>query len=363
MKNLNIDNRVIFRVAELFVREKFRPQEIADRVNDEFRDLKLKLTREAIYPLLIKARELRFLKLTPPFNETMGKDIESAFTCRSGSVRVIDCPVPQSNESVSAAAAEWAFDLMKEMPPTPDGALGFGLGPGRGTLDFVKHFSQLLGGDGAVPKLNLYAISAGCPADSPGYASISFFNLFPSACVNTRLGLFAQTLIQKKDFARVQTEQGVREVFAAKADIDIVVTSMGDKDDPHGLFGQFIRACPGRPPSWFEEWVGDIQYRPYSVSGPIEEGPKDFRAVTLFELSELVSMANTKDKEVILIVRKCGLCERSKTHARALLPVLKNPSLRVFSRLVLDSDTAREVLELARGRFRTVKPERKNGPT
>ena len=54
-------------------------------------------------------------------------------------------------------------------------------------------------------------------------------------------------------------------------------------------------------------------------------------------------IAGQKNKHVILIARQCGMCER--TRAEALRPLLTNPSLKVFSTLVMDAATAREILE------------------
>jgi hypothetical protein len=56
-------------------------------------------------------------------------------------------------------------------------------------------------------------------------------------------------------------------------------------------------------------------------------------------------LAVEPDKEVILMARQCGLCERPPARARALRALLSNPNLRVFSRLVLDQATATELLK------------------
>jgi len=68
----------------------------------------------------------------------------------------------------------------------------------------------------------------------------------------------------------------------------------------------------------------------------------DLRAVTLYELEDLVRIAGQKNKHVILIARQCGMCER--TRAEALRPLLTNPNLKVFSTLVMDAATAKELL-------------------
>jgi hypothetical protein len=98
----------------------------------------------------------------------------------------------------------------------------------------------------------------------------------------------------------------------------------------------------GRAVLTANRWVGDVQYRPYSATGPII-ADTGVRAVTLFELSDLVRLAETPDKAVILISGPCHGCKQSRS--RALLPLLAEPSLRVWTHLVTDVRTASEVLE------------------
>jgi hypothetical protein len=89
--------------------------------------------------------------------------------------------------------------------------------------------------------------------------------------------------------------------------------------------------------------VWNVQYRPFTASGPVEEGPNELRAVTVFELKGLAELAKDRDKEVILMGRQCGQCPQARARARALRALLRNPSLKVFSRLVLDRATAMEL--------------------
>jgi hypothetical protein len=87
----------------------------------------------------------------------------------------------------------------------------------------------------------------------------------------------------------------------------------------------------------------NVQYRPFTAQGPITEGKSVLRAVTLFELDDLVKLAGRDDKRVIMIARQCGKCGR--TRASALKPLLtENSGLRVFSDLVLDTETCKELL-------------------
>ena len=88
-------------------------------------------------------------------------------------------------------------------------------------------------------------------------------------------------------------------------------------------------------------WVGDVQFRPYNRQGPIiEECP--VRAVTLFDLSDLVRMARTDDKYVVLLGGPCGECGRLKTDA--LIPLLTREELRLWTHLIVDVQTAGKLL-------------------
>jgi hypothetical protein len=222
--------------------------------------------------------------------------------------------------------------------------VGLGLGPGRATLEFCRFLSTRLKFLDEELKVRLVAITAGCPATLLENAPISFLNLFPEPRVERKLGLFAETLVRAGDFPGLSGHTGVKEAFAAKQDIDLVVTAMGDFDDPHDLLslflkdsGQDLKALRRRG------WLGNVQYRPFTATGPVREAPDELRAVTVFELQDLVDLAQKRTKEVILMARQCGICGRA--HARALRALLTNPSLKVFSRLVLDRATAAELLK------------------
>jgi DNA-binding transcriptional regulator LsrR (DeoR family) len=339
--NQKTDPAVIFRAAQLFLGPERKAQKIVDTINLEF-NLQPRLTREAAYPLLQSARELGFIKLVPPFERQLAAEIVKKYGCPDRNVYVVDCPQPGSSEYVSAAAASLALRLARDLHSKSQQPVGLGLGPGRATLDFSSHLSRELSEDTSSLKLNLVAISAGCPAESPQYSSISFFNLFPPSRIAQKIGLFAETLVQNSHFDAIKGRPGVKEAFEAKKAISIVVTSMGDAKDKHDLLSTFMR---GRD-QWLkkQDCIGNVQYRPFSSKGPIlENSPEALRAVTVFELDELAAMAMQKGKHVILIGRQCGLCGKSR--GRALAPLLENERLRVFSDLVIDSVSAKELLD------------------
>jgi len=343
------DDPLVFRVAELFLGGRgagLSPSDIAAKVSGEFAR-KPALTREAIYPLIGEAVRRGFLRLVPPVDRQLAEQVSAKYpSLHPGALHVVQTAGPHDNAKVAVVAAELALQHLADVLKTKRGpVVGVGLGPGRATLDFCRAFSSLLAGYPEPVKLKLVAISAGCPANEPEFASISFFNLFPPHVVDSKVGLFAETLVPLKDFNQIKGRAGVKEAFEAQPDIDLVVTSMGDVRDEHDLLCTFLRQSSkeGVGRLLRRGCIGNVQYRPYTAKGPVEEQPGDLRAVTLYELDGLVQFAGQKNKHVILIARQCGMCKR--TRAEALRPLLTNPNLKVFSTLVMDAATARELLQ------------------
>ena len=342
------DDALVFRVAQLFIgqdEEGLSPTAIAEKVNAEFRGER-QLSREAIYPLIAEAVRRGFIRLVPPVNQQLVTDLLKRYPCLQACVvRVVETACKEDNGKVATAAAELAMQHLAEVAAVKKHSpVGLGLGPGRATLDFCRAFARLLAVHAQPVKLQLVAISAGCPANAPEYASSSFFNLFPPHVVASTVGLFAETLVPIKDFASIKQRAGVKEAFEAQAGIDLVVTSMGDAWDEDDLLCMFLKQSGQDVASLRAAgWIGNVQYRPYSAKGPMKEKPSDLRAVTLYGLEDLVRVAGQKNKHVILMARQCAICGRSR--AQALLPLLTNPQLRVFSSLVLDGVTARELLK------------------
>lgn len=315
--------------------------EIAKTVNEEL-TLHPPLSRESVYPLLSTAAKKGFARLVPPLDEVLLGKLVEQFKLVPERVRVVPIPNPQSNDRVAATAAELAYEVLSTLG-RGRGPIGVGLGPGRATLEFSRHLGQLLRAKPLRWKLKLFAISAGAPSGSPEYAPTSFFNLFPSEMVDSRRGLFADVLVKARDFSKVKKSSGAGRTFDERGEISLVVTSMGDANDEHDLLRRFlVEAGENETRFTRDKWVGNVQYRGYSDTGPVIERANDLRAVTAFELEELKGIASHRDKHVLLIAKQCR-CGRTK--ARALRPLLEVPALRVFTSLVLDDKTASELTQ------------------
>ncbi len=333
---------IYFRACDLFFREKKKVSEIAATLNKEFnRDYK----REAIYPMLAKARDLELVRMVPPMHEEVAKGLADQFGLDPKAIDVVGLEGEISAEYVSAKAAEVVLSLIEEMLPNRRRPIGLGLGPGRATLDVARYLGELMRSDPMLPDrcLKLHAITAGGPVDHPEFAPNSFFHLFPRRLVAGCVGLFAETLVPCGDYERVVSAAGISEAFDMKDDIDIVVSSRGDFAEKHTLFwlsmkkeGVAIDDLRDRG------WVGDVQYRPYSATGPVEEDENDLRAVTLFELEDFVDMATRRGKHMVLVARSCSLCHNPQ--AEALRPLLEVPRLKVWSRIIMDAAVATTLL-------------------
>ncbi|HEY4761532.1 MAG TPA: sugar-binding domain-containing protein [Thermoguttaceae bacterium] len=342
-KKTEINPDAVYLVAKLFF-DGVPIKNIAKKVNDLIK-LPKPLTRESIYPLLAHSRRLRYSRLVPPLEEALSQKIAEAYKCNQEHITVVRTPAKELNAVVAHKAAIIALKLIRQTAAeTLDGFVGLGLGPGRATLDFCQYLGEMLRSEIDVPKLKLFAISAGCPARLPEFSSTSFFNLFPRNIVEERIGLFAETLVPCHYFEELKKHPGIAEAYDNRHEINIIITSMGDFEDQDDLLSMFLNQAGVDLDSLCAQgWIGSVQYRPFSAQGPIQEGENDKRAVTLFELEDFAKMAITKNKHVILIARQCGSC--GKTRARALRPLLEVPSLRLWSDLVMDEATARELLQ------------------
>ena len=84
-------------------------------------------------------------------------------------------------------------------------------------------------------------------------------------------------------------------------------------------------------------------YCPYSDNGPIPEEVLEREAVTIFNIPDLVEMAKSRRHMIILVCGPSHTAEhRRKT--QALRPLLENENLRVWTHLITDVGTARELL-------------------
>ncbi len=301
------------------------------------------LTREGVYPLIVEGAARNYLLLCPPAQQQLTERLALRYAIDPGHVRVVATRGKAANEQVSWAGGDLVLDLAREVAARKK-PVHLGLGSGWTTLQVARRLAQRLRTEFGGADLVLHALSSGFDIKDPLRAPVAFFGSFSDLPVKVDyLGLFVSAAVPWNMYEDVKTQPGVRESFQHAPDVDIVVTSLASAGDEHGALNRFLKLWGNEAIDDLKRqgWVGDVQYLPYSTGAPITV-QSGVRAVTLFELSDMVAMVRSRNKHVVLVGGPCGDCGRPKTDA--LRPLLEQPGLRVWSHLVVDAGTAEELL-------------------
>jgi hypothetical protein len=332
-------------VVEMFL-EGLPVAEIAKAIQ---REHGVDLSREAVYPIVRDAARRNFLHVTPPRDVVLAREFER-FPNR-GRVEVVRVRGPSVNQHLTAAGAQVAFELIHDLGRSRDRApVHIGLGIGRTTLEFARQLAVLMRADPLAPPLVVHALATAYSWWDPLETPLAAFSFFTEAQCDVKfVGLAAEPIAPAGDYDEVIRHEIVRDAFDKAAEIDVVVTSMASAEDEHGYLYNYAKRLgdgAGLERLAAEGWKGDVHLRPYSDQGPlsIKRGGKP---ITLFELPKLVELVHVRGKHVILLCGPCGLCQKTKPDA--LLPLLLQPSLHLWSHLVVDMATAEESVAAAQG--------------
>jgi hypothetical protein len=359
-----LDRKVVFFVCDAFLKEKnaiWIAKETKARFNEP-------LHRTQVYHVLAEGRARGYFRLTPPRDELLAErlmdrfvrsrrsDVKSTAASRVPKViEVVNHGLEISLENVAIAASDAALSVIKDchkralkrgvLPGDEHPAVHVGFGAGSTTMLVARHLAQRLRAEESPPGLVLHALSSGFNVAEPATAPVAFFNFFHEIPGISYRGLFASAYALPKDWQKTRNHVGVRESFEERDKLDIVITSLASKEDPHGELNRFMEVNQdlGRKARQVldveQHRLGDVIYRPFNEQGPITKAAA-IRAVTLFELHELRAFAADPSKAVILVSGPCGDggCRRSRHDA--LLPLLTVPSLDVWTHLVTDDITA-----------------------
>lgn len=387
----DVSNEMLFAACEQLITHQKDATEIAEWLKEKYAaevqrladEYNLVLTREKCYPLLREAflRKLVFLHI--PEELHLAKRIRDYYHVDDHkTVKVIDVrppPAPDGQpgaavepamhtvaEKVAQAAAEVLVGLIKQLGHTKE-SVHLGFGAGRTTFTVAGHLAHLLQGERDCPNLVLHALTSGFEAERPLSSPVAFFPAFDQARVQA-IGLFAPAIVFADEYDDLKNFPGIRESFARAGEIDIVVTSLARAKDQHGLLNRFLGVAGERATASSEEarqppvprrvtkalnetrkvleasqWVGDVAFLPFSHQGPIVV-KTGLRAMTLFELPELVRLAATPDKYVVLVAGPCGTCGTGKANAIKPLLERQNENLHIWNYLITDKSTAGDLL-------------------
>jgi DNA-binding transcriptional regulator LsrR (DeoR family) len=339
----DLRDELVFAVCERFFKGEI-PETIAEQLNEELslEQRGVKLTRERIYPLIRQGVQLGYLVLSPPMHRSLGQRLADRFRLDPTRVRVVSVRGKPAAEHLAAAGAELLLGLIREVGARRK-PVHLGLGSGWTSMLVARRLVQLMRRGYEGPGLVLHALSSGFDANDPLRSPVAFFGPFQELSIDVSyVGLFASAVVPVEDYDGVKKQPGVRESFERAREIDIVVSSLASAQDEHGALNRFIHFGRGGMSDLKRQgWVGDFQYLPLSRQGPIRLD-RGIRAVTLFELPDFVRMVQSKDKHVVLVAGPCGECGRTKEDA--LRPMLEEPSLKIWSHLVTDLETADRLL-------------------
>lgn len=316
---------------------------IATIINLELneRNIGQQLTRETIRQVMLEVAREKYIFFRPPVEED-GREFLMGFSnCKPEQVEVVD--FRDSNwESVSAAVADRAADmslrLIQQLAKTKK-HIHIGLGSGRSSRRVARRLGALLRTAHDLKKagvqLTVHALSSGFDPEDPLTSPVGTFTLLEESAPPIKfIGLFTDAVVRSGDFERTKELPGVEVSFRKKKSIDLVISSLASANSI-GYWNAFVRNNPVASSRLRElGWIGDFQYRPFNAKRPITEDV-DIRAMTLFELEDYRKMAAKKNKHVLLV------CGPGKTDA--LVPLLREPALRVWDHLVLSVDTLEEI--------------------
>ena len=338
----DLDPAVLLHTCELFFRRKLATQAISNDVQAELRrrHSDFEMSREKVYELIREARRRGFFQILPPQEAALRDRLEARYGEGFHVVHMTEL------DHLATAAAQVVADLIERLYREGRDEVHLGLGAGMTSMLVARHLAVRLRAAERLPKLVFHALTSGFHVTQPHTAPVSFFGFFDTVLTEiSYVGLFAAAFVGTKEYARMRQGPGVAESFERAREIDILLTSLGSPSHGHGDFFRFmeIGSARGLAALRAAHWIGDVQYRPYSAKGPLTIDTQ-VRAVTLFEIEDLVALAARPDKHVVLVAGPCSVCR--KPRADAIRPLLLEPSLKVWKTIVTDVETADELLRV-----------------
>ena len=319
-------------------------------------------SREGIFPIVRQAIRRGFVQLHPPRSYRAKTMLAERYPDMPADTTILDIKPELAGDNLATTTALTLLRLIRELGPlkerkfreetAPSPRVHVGFGAGAMTWRVAEKLALRLETEADLPAMTFHALSSGFSNNQPLSAPVAFFTAFSNLNQPIEfVGLFSPPFVKLREYEAIQDLPAIKESFREAKKIDIVVTSLAQADDEHGLLNSFLSANKGGKPGPLDEagHIGDVQWHPFSKDGPLTNIDTGIRALTLFDLQDLVKLAKTDGRHVVLVAGPCSVCR--KTKAKALRPLLTLPALRVCNHLVTDVATAGELLGLDRPSF------------
>jgi DNA-binding transcriptional regulator LsrR (DeoR family) len=325
-------------VCGYFCHEGLGASEIKVRLKEEHG---VEITREAVYPLILKAAKLGWIRFTPPHEFDLHRDIKDD---RYPWLQDLSVVPTARTEEVVFRGAKMLLEILQQHFSGAEVHIGFSGGYALRLL--AQRFAQLLRepGEHLPREIVFHAMVAGFDVSEPTTDPNAFFTYFvkdPACLVTTSfVGFHAPAMARAETIQELRDEAGIREAYERVGEIDIIVTSASCWADEHCMFRHY-RNLAHEPMQELEETgcAGDILWQPIGYDGPIEV-EDGARAMTVMDLDE-VSRFVADDNLVLLVAGPCGMCHEPKTDV--VKAILEQPE-RIITHLVIDTGCARALL-------------------
>jgi hypothetical protein len=368
----NLPKEIIYQTCQLYMKtgsERKTSDEIAAEINREYGLVgTARITREQITQITRYAIELNMMRMYPPLEERAVSELRECFPLIGNrKVDVISTGYESVHRDVARHTAEVLYKKIMEVAEYKTKAAFGGNPPPRanspeeaatmrdmyrvrmgfpaGTMAYytARELVGFLKEEPRRPPLSLHALGGEFYVHRPFNWPAGFFTLFEQLCDDVKYYLALPSPYVREDILERTTQREFKEAIALSKQIDVMVTSMAYVKDPHSP----IRRALGDEEVAKYKLLGDVNYRSYDNSGPVDLSSTEMVPTSWLTIRDMVKMARDKNRHVILAVTPCAVCNLSK--APAVLPLLEKKNLQIWSHLVMVDSEAEEVLRLKRG--------------
>ena len=299
------------------------------------------IRREDPYQYISYAASRGWIRFVAPHEHSLREHIKT----RCGWLKDVDVVHSSVFEDVAHHGAAMLVGMLQQYPASKQ-AVHIGFAGGHAMRKLAWAFAQLLREptEGLPETVVFHSMVAGFDVYDPTTDPNAFFTYFlpdPAMQVKTGfVGLHAPAVVRTRQFAGLQELEGIEDCYAARKDLDIVVTSASIWTDPHCLLRQYMeKSKKSLVTLKAAGCIGDLLWRPLARSGPIET-ETEIRAMTLMELVDLQNFI-AAGKHVLLALGPCGSCNRPKGE---MLDAILNVRPQLITHLVVDSLSARGLM-------------------
>jgi DNA-binding transcriptional regulator LsrR (DeoR family) len=332
-------------VAALFCKD-YRVSEILAYLKDHYGDAG-KVSREGVYAILRRAGVKGWFRFQPPPHLVYAEQLRRRYGKVLQGVEVVWTTL---NTHVASQAARTLLELVKDYArrDDPKKEVHIGFAGGISIRHLAAAFAQELWQPSELlpEKIVFHSMNAGFDPRDHSTDPNAFVSYFVNeAVMQTKyafVGLRAPSMVLAEDLSRLKKLVEIEEAYKGADDLDIIVTSGADWDDPDNSLRLSLERYPDSKTALEKAGcVGDMLWRPLAKDGPIETETAA-RAMTLIELSDLPDFIH-RGNHVLLVMGPCGGCNRPKG---ALLQTILNQKQPLVTHIVVDSRTAGQVVRL-----------------